>query len=98
MVEIWWGTGNEIGSVYVVKKSRLGSNDRQPREGSLAICARHSGDCFFDYVPLRIDYGKRTMNGLPKREFGAYAFSEEAKVKLSPRRFHLLMAGETVRF
>lgn len=93
--ERWLG-GNEIGTIYVVEVARLGSVyslDSHPADRSLALCAKQSGDCFFDYVPLCVKSGQMSAN--LKARFGAYAF-RKAYAQLSDRNFHLLLAGETI--
>lgn len=88
-----WGHGAKIGAVYRYSHAdhacRMGHNERQPGNGDLCLCVRHSGDCFYDYAVLRFDHGQWTV----EFKFGAYAFGTP-ELELSTRAVHLLLAGE----
>ena len=60
----------------------------------LALCAAHSGDCFYDYILVK-EY-TNGLRGIPESKFGSYALGKEESVELTAREFHLLMAGEFV--
>ena len=87
-----WRGGNLIGAVYMVEPSRLGLGKFLPRQNTLALCVEHSGDCFYDYVPLRVH--RRWIVADLENTFGSYIFSKESSLKLTNREFHLLLAGE----
>ena len=91
-----WGHGSQIKTVYRYQSNnqrQLGNNHCTPTPGSLLLCVRHSGDGFYDYVPLD-DLGD-FVQGLPDDKIGAYAF-REPEFEVSDRTFHLLQAGERV--
>jgi len=91
-----WGGGNSIGKIYLVATTRLGNNARQPKEGSLALCVEHSGDCFYDYIPI-IRVGKNKIKAQLRMRFGSYTFSIASSIKLTTEKFHLLLAGREVK-
>lgn len=91
-----WGAGNRPRSIYLYKdkehKHRMGNCAWLPKDGDLCVCVKASGDCFDDYVAMRIQKnGRYKMVG----EFGAYAFGEPCG-DLPNREFHLLQAGEEI--
>ena len=92
-----WRDGGDIGSVYVLDEhalSRVGDcwlKDRL-KVGDVVLCVALSGDCFNNYVLLRIFY-----NGLmiiPESKFGAYVFSGKTVWQPSKKEFCLLLAEE----
>jgi hypothetical protein len=77
--------------------NRLGYN--QPvnlKEGDLAMCCKHSGDCFWDYKMIKLSYDSdhqlRFTCGV---KFSAYVLGTPYYKQPTEREFHLLMAGET---
>jgi hypothetical protein len=90
-----WGRGNSVGTIYFIEEERLGHNERNPKAG-LALCVEHSGDYFYDYIPVLLDKRPGWVKGALRRKFGSYTFSKRFK-KLTGKQFHLLMAGEKVR-
>jgi|SRR6267142_56543 len=90
-----WGHGNKIGEVYVVEENRLGINNHQPKDKSLALCIEHTGDYFYDYMPIVVD--KKGIRAKLNKQFGSYAFRKLSRFrKFSDREFHLLLAGENL--
>ncbi len=94
-----WGGGNSIGSIYRINEfdlNRIGGwMHGRILVGDIALCYRHSGDCFYDYYLL--EYGENFAKLNMAGKFGAYAIGEELDWKPTTREFHLLMAGEILK-
>jgi hypothetical protein len=102
MFERQWGGGAEIGVLYRVMTEadceRVGNcfMKGRLRVGDYALCLKHAGDCFYDYMLVeRIANGWR---GYPQATFGAYVFGDTfPDCHLSSREYHLLAAGEFIQ-
>jgi hypothetical protein len=101
MSERWRGGAN-IGALYRVADerdlARVGNcwMSGRLRVGDLLLCLAHSGDCFYDYMLVKeYDNG---LEGIPRSKFGAYVLGEPSSPRLTSRQYHLLAAGEFVKF
>lgn len=99
MIDRQWMTGNAIGKVYVLAEGdlqRVGHCWMNGRLllGDVAMCIRHSGDAFFDYILL--DIGSNYVKGIPGSKFGSYSLSTEDEWMPTDKEFHLLAAGESI--
>jgi hypothetical protein len=75
------------------------------KDGDLAMCIKHSGDCFwyyqlvdndFSFYP-QFDIDKKLRRGyrlIKESNFGAYTLGDAYEFQPTDREFHLLMAGE----
>ncbi len=93
-----WGGGAIVGALYrlaEIDNDRLGNCWMAGRikNGDLALCVQHSGDCFYDYILVK-ELGNG-LRGLPGAAFGAYTCGEFQK-EVPNRVYHLLAAGEFV--
>ena len=64
----------------------------------LCLCIRHSGDCFQDYVLVRISCG--FIKAIRASRFGAYGLKGAKRVvglHLSTAQIALLLAGDNIR-
>lgn len=94
-----WGTGNCVGQLYRLTEQDLprighGWMEGRLRVDDLALCSRHSGDFFFDYI--LVQKYVNGLRGIPESVFGSYALGNEDPLQLTARQFHLLMAGEFI--
>lgn len=95
-----WGTGASSGSLVRLTTEadlrRVGNCWLQGRlrVGDVLMCVEHTGDHFYDYIPVQI--GGNFVNGLPEHRLGAYVLGEPLKWQPSSKEFHLLCAGENV--
>ena len=90
-----WRGGNVIGGLYYITEYDLhrvsGWMKGRLRVGDIAMCAQHSGDCFYDYFLM--EWGENFMRGIIGSRFGSYTLST-ILMQLSNREYHLIMAGE----
>ena len=95
----YWGGGAEIGAVYVLKSKfdleRVGNcwADGKLKIGDRLLCIEKSGDCFYNY---RLIETRKNKTRLIKPMIGAYQLGKKVGRTLSNRKFHLLLAGETI--
>lgn len=101
MADREWGGGQEVGTVYLLSvedNKRFGSHwfAGRIKDGDVALCVEHTGDCFYDYKLLLV-----FANGLEiaKDSPGlcGYGLGRRVAGELSAREYHLLMAGEFLR-
>lgn len=83
-----WSSTDIIGKIYKTKKM------------GFVLCAKHTGDNLYSYIPLRIklDMNKFVITPLWEKQFSEYGGGgEETLVELSDKQYHLLMAGESIK-
>ena len=106
----WRTGGHRPGLVVLVGSgdlSRVGNcwMKGRLRQGDVAMCLQHRGDCFWDYALLRsspieilVDSNDRFLYRLIREsEFGAYTLGTPyERWQPTEREYHLLLAGESV--
>lgn len=91
-----WHHGNNSRSIYryihAEHENHMGLCDFLPEDGDLCLCMHPAGDCFDDYIVIRVN-----DDGLYHKvdRFGAYCFGE-VFCTVPDRAFYLLLAGRPI--
>lgn len=94
--------GGDIGGIYIftqmdIDDYRVGNCWMEGRlhPGDVCMCVKHAGDCFNDYILLRLL--TNAVQGIPESRFGAYVLSSEPLVwRPSSEEFTTLLKGEYI--
>lgn len=73
-------------------KHRIGHCNFKPQNNDICIATGHSGDCFNDYIVIRMESGKLKKIG----EFSAYTFGTTLG-QIEEEKYHLLLANQKVK-
>lgn len=88
-----WSVSDSIGCIYYHDEKE--KNHFHPDKPGLYLCCNHSGDNFYDYVPLVLE---GTMLRRSGSEVGFYGGGGKKVAVLSTKKeFYLLMADEPIQ-
>lgn len=91
-----WASSDKVGALYItVRDKNVPDHFQPPKDCYMSLCVEHTGDNHYCYRRVHL-VGHLMYLG---KEFHRYGGGhKEAKPQLTKRQFHLLMAGEVIRY